>query len=252
MDLATIIGIIVGFGLIIGSILLDGSLGSFINVPGLLIVVGGTFAAALIAQKLPVVLGAFKVALNAFFDKTRSVEETTKTLMELADKVRKEDLLALESVNVEDPFMAKGVRMAVDGVPVEVIATTLTSELVAMRQRHQTGQKVFRFMAATAPSMGMIGTLIGLVNMLQALDDPSSIGPAMAVALLTTLYGAVMAFLIFGPVADKLEARTSLETASMRLTVSGLESIVKGDNALILKEKLEAYLSPSQRQQEAA
>jgi chemotaxis protein MotA len=143
--------------------------------------------------------------------------------------------------------MAKGVRLAVDGVDLAIIRTTLTAEMLALQQRHQRGQQVFRFMGGTAPAMGLVGTLIGLVQMLRTLHDPSSMGPAMAVALLTTLYGAVLAYLVFLPIADKLEQRTRSETTNMRIVLEGIESIVKGENAIIVRERLEAFLAPAER-----
>ena len=193
MDLGTVIGLVAATGLIIASMLMGGSIGMFINIPSILIVIGGTIAATLVAQPMKKVLGAFKVALNAFTDKTPAVDETAAEFQTLAGKVRKEGILALENETFTNEFMAKAVRLAVDGVATETIRETLESEMSAMKQRHVDGQKIFKFMAATGPAMGMIGTLIGLVQMLQNLSDPSSIGPAMAVAMLTTLYGAVIA-----------------------------------------------------------
>lgn len=252
MDLGTLIGLLAGMALIVGSILMGGTLGMFINIPGILIVFGGTLAATMVSAQLKTFLNAFKVATQAFFNKTPSAEQIVGKVQELAATVRKEDLLALENVNIEEPFIAKGVRMAVDGVSVEVIKQTLLRELASLRERHESGQKVFKGMSSTAPSMGMIGTLIGLVQMLSALDDPSSIGPAMAVALLTTLYGAVLAFMIFGPIADKLGSRTADETRNMKIFLECLESIVNGENQMIIKEKLDAFLAPKQRERAAA
>ncbi|MEZ4224536.1 MAG: MotA/TolQ/ExbB proton channel family protein [Polyangiaceae bacterium] len=252
MDLGTLIGIIVGFGLIIGSIMMNGSLSSFMDVPSALIVVGGTAAATLIMEKMQNVFSAFKVAKNAFLQRQSDATKTIQTILELSNTARREGILALESVEVEDPFLAKGLRMAVDGIPREEIRETLTVELVSMKARHTRGQKLFKFAASTAPSMGMIGTLIGLVQMLQTLDDPSSIGPSMAVALLTTMYGAVLAFLISGPIAEKLSRRTAEESANMSVIIEGIDSIVKGHNAAVIKDKLEARLSPKERSEEAA
>ena len=248
MDLATIIGLIAAFALIIGSMLLGGSLAAFVNAPGLLIVVGGTFAAAFINQRMVHVLGAFKVMLQAFFDKTANMEELIPTIIGLAQKARKEGLVALEGETIDDEFLARGVRLGVDGLSPEMIRATLMSELAAVKRRHERGQKLFKFMEATAPAMGMIGTLIGLVQMLQTLSDPSAIGPAMAVALLTTLYGAILAFVIFGPIASKLESRTADEVAAKSLAIAGVESILKGDNTMLIQSKLEAYLSPVERE----
>lgn len=252
MDKATLIGIIAGFGLIIGSIVMGGPLGAFINIPSLLIVVGGTIAACFIMESMKHAIGAVKVAKNAFFEKGADATETIKQILELSNTARREGILALENKKVDDDFLAKGLRMAVDGIPREEIRETLTVELVSMKQRHQRGQKFFKFSAATAPSMGMIGTLIGLVQMLQTLDDPSSIGPSMAVALLTTLYGAVVAFFICNPIAEKLERRSSEETTNMTVVIEGIDSIVKGHNASVIKDKLEARLDPKSRSEPEA
>lgn len=248
MDIGTLIGIVAGFGLVIYAMLMGGTLDMFINLPGLLIVVGGTVSATLISQAMSNALNAFKVAFHAFLDRTKSVEETTKIIHDLADRVRKEGLLAAENVQIDDYFLSKGMRLAVDGVSSEIIRETLTKELLSLRERHQMGQQIFRFMGTTAPAMGMIGTLVGLVQMLQALEDPSSIGPAMAVALLTTLYGALMANLIFNPLADKLNHRTLAETRNIKVIIEGIDSIVKGENAVIMKERLQAFLTPKEKQ----
>jgi chemotaxis protein MotA len=251
VDIGTLSGILIGFGLIIGSILLDGSLGSFINVPSLLVVLGGTVAATLVMERMENVIGSLRVAKNAFFQKGGDAVATIQIILELSNTARREGILALENKKVDDPVLAKGLRMAVDGIPREEIHETLIVELVAMKQRHTRGQKLFKFMGSTAPAMGMIGTLIGLVQMLQNLSDPSSIGPAMAIALLTTFYGAVAAFMVCNPIAEKLERRTSEETANMTVVIEGVDSIVKGHNASVIKEKLEARLAPGQRTQEA-
>ena len=252
MDIATVIGTILGFGLLIGAILLDGTLGAFFNVPGLLVVVGGTIAATFMMESMQNVVGTMKVAKNTLFNKGSDSIATIQKILELSNTARREGILALETVVVDDPFLAKGLRLAVDGLPREEIRETLTVELVAMRQRHTRGQKMFKYMGTTAPSMGMIGTLIGLVQMLQTLDDPAAIGPAMAVALLTTLYGAVMAFLMCNPIAEKLERRTAEETANMTVVIEGVDSIVKGHNAAVIKDKLQARLPPKDRPTEAA
>ncbi len=247
MDIATLIGIVGGFALIIAAILLESPLSSFINVAGLTVVIGGTIAATLIMQKLPVVLGAFKVALNAFFDKAESPRQIITQIVELAGKARKGGMLALESEKINNVNLDRGVRMAVDGVEPSEIINTLNIEMDSLVKRHETGQKVFKFMCTTAPSMGMIGTLIGLVQMLQTLSDPAAIGPAMAVALLTTFYGAVLAFLVFGPIAEKLEDRTKHEEMLIEIIISGIEGITKGISQSILEDKLIAFLSPAMR-----
>jgi chemotaxis protein MotA len=156
--------------------------------------------------------------------------------------------VALEGEQIDDPFMARGVRLGVDGLSPELISETLKSELASIKQRHERGQQIFKFMSSTAPSMGLVGTIIGLVQMLKSLDDPDKIGPSMAVALLTTLYGALLAFLVFGPIAAKLATRTAEEVAVKKLAIAGVESILKGDNSMVIQSKLEAYLSPDERE----
>ncbi len=250
MDIATIIGIIGGFTLIIVSILMGSPLSAFINIPSIMIVVGGTIMATLIMQKLNVVLGSISIAMNAFFDKTEPPEKLIKQIVDLAAKARKGGLLALENEKISNPYLARGIRMAVDGIEPQEIIQTMTLELTSLLSRHSTGHKIFRFMGATAPSMGMIGTLIGLVAMLRTMNDPSSIGPSMAVALLTTLYGAILAFLVFNPIAEKLEDRTKHERILLEVIVNGIDGITKGINQTILEDKLMAFVEPKKRKKE--
>jgi chemotaxis protein MotA len=251
VDIATLLGLVLAFGLIIASIMMGGSLTLFIDIPSVLMVFGGTVAATFIMESMGNVLGAMKVAKNAITQKGSNPALTIQTILELSNTARREGILALENQKVDDPFLAKGLRLAVDGLPREEIREALTVELVSMKQRHVRGQKLFKFMASTAPSMGMIGTLVGLVNMLANLENPSAIGPAMAVALLTTFYGAVIAFVVCGPIAEKLERRTADETANMTIVIEGVDSIVKGHNAAVIKDKLQARLAPNDRPEEA-
>jgi chemotaxis protein MotA len=247
MDLGTIIGMVVGLGLIAGSILLDGSLMAFFNVPGLLIVVGGTFAATLVKAKMSFVFGAVKIAMKTIIDKQIPLERLVEQIHELSQTARKEGVLGMENVEVEHPFLERGVVMAIDGLEADFVVSQMTRELGELRRRHMRGQDIFRFMAGTAPSMGMIGTLIGLVNMLRALDDPASIGPAMAVALLTTFYGAVLAFLFFAPMAEKLGDRSSDEVLRGQLAIAGIEAIINGDNKNLVQTRLDVLLEPKAR-----
>ncbi|MEM7409188.1 MAG: MotA/TolQ/ExbB proton channel family protein [Myxococcota bacterium] len=251
MDIATLVGIIAGTVLIVGSMATGGDLGSFFNVPGLAIVVGGTIAATLINESLSQVLGAMKVGLQAFFEKKASPDQTIEDVVQLAAKARKEGLVSLENDVIEDEFLARGVRLGVDGLDPDAVHSILGAEMKTMKQRHQRGQAIFKFMGSTAPSMGMVGTLVGLVQMLKSLEDPAAIGPAMAVALLTTLYGAIIAFVICIPIASKLEHRTDEEVAAKSMAISGVESILKGENSLVIQSKLETFLTPAQREARA-
>lgn len=247
MDIATIIGIVGGLALILISILIGSPLAAFINLPGIMVVFGGTIMATLLMQKLPVVLGAVKVAMIAFLDKGETPDKIIQQIISLSGKARKGGVLALENETIKNDYLARGVRMAVDGIAPQEIINTLRIETDSLLIRHETGHKVFKFMGATAPAMGMIGTLIGLVQMLQTLSDPAAIGPAMAVALLTTFYGAVLAFVIFNPIAEKLEVKTKEEEILLEIIINGVDGIARGTNQMILEDKLISFLSPKSR-----
>lgn len=247
MDISTPIGIALAFGLILGSIMLNSSLGAYYDTPSVLIVAGGTVAAALISENLPQVKIMFTTIGKSFKKPPGDPVANIAKIVELSKIARREGILALESQKVDDPFLNKAIKKAVDSVPPDEIREALSAELLSMKDRHKRAQGLLKFCAATAPSMGMIGTLIGLVQMLQNLSDPSSIGPAMAVALLTTMYGAILAFVVFGPLAEKLGRWSDQEGASMTIVIEGVDGIVRGQNAMVIKDKLEARLSPKLR-----
>ena len=249
MDLATIFGIFSAFGLVILAIATGGGLSLFVNPPSLMIVVGGTFGTILINYPARDVLGAFKVVKNVFFAKQSNVEEITKNFVEFATKARREGILALEShvQEIENEFLKKGLQLSVDGLEPQAISEILETEMEVMKARHQFGAEIFTTMGTYAPALGMIGTLIGLVQMLQSMDDPSSIGPAMAVALLTTFYGSVLANLVCMPVAGKLRTRSREEALVMEMIISGVVSLSNGDNPRILEQKLLVFLPPGKR-----
>jgi chemotaxis protein MotA len=228
--------------------MLGGGILPFVDIPSVIVVFGGTFATCFINQKLEYVLSGFKCAIQAFLDRSRPKAEMIPVIVSLANKARKEGLVALEGELIDDPFLARGVRLGVDGLSPDVIKEALIGELSAMKERHDRGQKLFKFMAGTAPAMGLIGTIVGLVQMLQNLADPDAIGPAMAIALLTTLYGALIAFLICGPIAEKLVNRTGEEVTVKKMAIIGVDSILKGDNAMVIESKLAAFLSPKERE----
>jgi len=251
MDLATVAGIILGFTLIVGAIMLDGGIVFFIDVESLMIVGGGTLAATLISFPLGKVLGVAKVLRNAFLSRTTSAMEAIRQLVQFAEKARRDGILSLETLvsEVDDEFLRSGIRLAVDGVEPDLIKDILNTELAFIEERHRTGQSIFITMGTAAPAFGMIGTLIGLVLMLQTLSDPSSIGPGMAMALLTTLYGALAANVVFLPIAEKLRNRTNEEILIKELTIEGIMSIQSGDNPRIVQQKLLAFLAPKARLQ---
>ena len=252
MDIATITGIVSGIALIVISISLGGSgFGIFINIPSVMIVLGGTIAATLINFPLKEVLGVFSTVKNAFMHSQQSPVEVIKMLVRYATIARKEGILALDSYTeeIEDDFLKRGIQLAVDGTAPELIKDILTTELAFLEDRHSLGQGIFNSMGAFAPAFGMIGTLIGLIQMLVSLSDPSGIGAGMAVALITTLYGAFLANIFFLPIAGKLRVRTQTEILVKEVIIEGILSIQSGDNPRVVEQKLEAFISPKLRQQ---
>jgi len=249
MDIATLLGIVSSFGLVLIAIFMGSGLGLFLNAPSLMIVVGGTIGTTMINYPLKDVIGVIGVAKNAIFTQKSDTSILTQQLMAFSAKSRKEGILALEGdiKDVDDEFLSKGVQLSIDGLEPNEISDLLEIEMDFIRSRHQLGAEIFTTMGTYAPAMGMIGTLIGLVQMLQNMDDPSSIGPAMAVALLTTFYGSVMANIICMPIAGKLKARSKEEMLVKEMTVAGVISLSSGDNPRILEQKLNAFVPPNRR-----
>ncbi len=248
MDLATIIGLVSGTILILFSILIGGSLMLFFNVPGLLIVVGGTLAATFIKFTMADVIGSISVAMKAFLVKMEAPENIITEMVEFTRIAKKEGLIALEKETPSDPFSAKALRYLSDGYDEGLIADMLNKDIRLMSQRHTTGQNVFKGMGDSAPAFGMVGTLIGLVQMLSSMSDPAAIGPSMAVALLTTLYGAVIANLITLPIADKLALRSEQEQLNKSIIVEAAIAINRGVSPMVLEESLKIFLNPKKRQ----
>lgn len=250
MDIGTLIGLLAGLGLIVGSIMFDGgAIGGFLDIPSVFVVIGGTAAVTFIMYPLGVVIGTIKVGMKTFFVRSGDYTTLIDQIVMMAEKARKESLVSLEKVPVDDPFIKKGVQLVADGTEEGLVRSVLETEVAFMQRRHAQGQGVFKGMGTMAPAMGMIGTLIGLVKMLQNLADPASIGPAMAVALLTTFYGAILANMVFLPMAKKLEERSAEESLYMEIAIEGIISILHGEHPSIVKEKLYAFLSPALREE---
>jgi chemotaxis protein MotA len=249
MDLATVLGIASAFGLVILAIAMGGGIGLFINIPSLMIVVGGTFGATMINYPLKDVFRAVSIVKNAFFSSNLSADEIVKKFVDFGGKARREGILALEAdiSEVDDAFLGKGLQLSVDGLEPQAIQTIMDTEVEFLRERHQLGSEIFSTMGTFSPALGMIGTLIGLVQMLQAMDDPNSIGPAMAVALLTTFYGSVMANLVYIPIAGKLRTRSKEETLVKEMIIQGIISLTLGENPRILEQKMLAFIPPKER-----
>jgi chemotaxis protein MotA len=224
----------------------------FMNVPAILVVIGGTIGATLVKNPLQLVLQTLRVAGKAFLHRLPSPAVLNEEIVELAKQARKNGILALENVDIDYDFLAKGVTMGVDGVELDKIRAVLHNDIRSTIGRHKTGRAILEGMGQAAPAFGMIGTLIGLVQMLATLDDPSSIGPAMAVALLTTLYGAVLANAVFLPLAGKLKVRSEEELQLMLMCIEGVAGIVDADNPAAIDQRLKVFISPKLRDQENA
>ncbi|WP_028877042.1 flagellar motor protein PomA [Teredinibacter turnerae] len=252
MDLATIVGMVGALALIVISMLMSGELGMFVNAPSLVIVVGGTIFAVMAKYGLGQFLGAVKVAGKSFSSKLPDPNMLIDEIVALADEARKGGLLSLEGKEVSSDFLQRGIQLLVDGHDPDVVKTLLSIDKNKAMERHTVGASIFAAMAEMAPAMGMIGTLIGLVAMLANMDDPKAIGPAMAVALLTTLYGAVIANAMCGPMADKLKLRAGEEAMIKSLVIDALLAIQGGQNPRVIDSMLRNYLPEGKRTVEAA
>ena len=250
MDLATVAGIIIAFSLVVGAIMSGGSLMLFVDFPSILIVLGGTIGATLINYPFGYMLEVLKVIRKTFFSSVEPPSAIIAQFMDYANRARREGILALEPVikEVKDDYLRKGLQLTVDGFEPQIIQDILELEIGYREDRHDLGAEMMLVMGAFAPAMGMIGTVIGLVQMLQSMNDPSAIGPAMAVALITTFYGALLANLIFLPMAGKLKTRNKEEILNMEMILNGILCISNGDNPRIVAEKLNSFLPPKQRQ----
>lgn len=250
MDIATIIGFVLGSVFIVTSMSMVGNLEWFWSTSSVMITIGGTICATMINYPLSKFFNAFRTLKHIFQVRQLEPGEVIHKIIELANIARKEGLLALEEAadEIGDDFLKKGVLLIVDGTDPELVRNILETELIFIEGRHKESQGIFETMGVLAPAFGMIGTLIGLIAMLQQLDDPSTLGPAMGVALITTFYGSLLANFIFIPTAGKLKTRSSEEILLKEVMIEGLLSIQAGENPRIIEEKLKAFLSPSMRE----
>ena len=247
MDISTVAGLVLATLAIIGSILYGSPLSIFIDIPSVVVVGGGVIATTLIKWPMEVVKALVAIYMKSVFSTPVDSKAMIEEIQKLAETARRESVFALEKVPVEDKFLKKAVTLAADNRPPEVITSILSLEIAAMEDRHAKGVDMLEGMGADGPAFGMIGTLIGLVQMLQNMSDPSSIGPAMAVALLTTFYGSVIANVFTIPVAAKLKQRSKQESTKMNIIVAGVLGIVAGENPRVIREKLDSFLPPGER-----
>lgn len=251
MDIASVVGLLLAIGLIIGSILLGSApFTAFIDIPSVMVVIGGAIAAALISFPLASMLKAPKIALKVLLNKSEDRLELIKQIVSLAETARRDGLLALEPkiADIQHPLVRSGIQMAVDGTTPEIVEEVLRTEVEAMVTRHREGKGIMDQLGRFAPAYGMIGTLMGLIMMLQDMSDPSGIGAGMAVALITTLYGAIVANVFFSPFAEKLGLMSRQELVGMEIAIRGVMAIQSGESPRAIDQKLQTFLPADRRE----
>jgi chemotaxis protein MotA len=249
MDMATVLGFVFGLAVIIGTMLYEGGLGTFINIPAFAIVFGGMGCATMIHFSMKQFLGIFSVIKKTLFVKIADSNEVIKQMVNYAVINRRDGALSLEQeiAKVRDPFMAKGLQMLVDGQEESIIHERLGMEIQYTQERHGMGRKILEFMGSSAPSFAMVGTLIGLVNMLSEMEDPSKIGRGMATALVCTFWGAFVANMFLLPMAGKLGQYSKSEIIHMEMVLEGICAIAKGENPTIVRELMQVFVSVGRR-----
>jgi chemotaxis protein MotA len=246
VDVATIIGLAAAFGLVGWSIQVGGNLGGFVNIPAAAIVLGGTFGSLLVHFPMSRLIGLFGILRKTLVFAQPKPDEVINKMVKYAERARREGMLALEddSETETDEFLRKGLRLAVDGTDPQLLEKIMLTDVHQIENRHFEGAKILAAGGSFAPAFGMIGTLIGLVNMLSTLSDPAQIGAGMATALVTTFYGAVLANTLFLPLAGKLETRSREEILNKEMVIDGIMAIQSGDSPRIVEEKLKSFLPP--------
>lgn len=249
MDIGTIIGILCGFSLVVVAMVQGGGVSWFLDGPSAMIVMGGTLGATLISYPLGDILSVFTVAKNVFRKKKFDTAKVIRQFIQMSKTSRRDGILSLQSATtkIEDPFMVKAITLILDTPDPSGVTDILETEIDFLAERHRLGAEIFTTMGNFAPAMGLVGTLIGLVQMLKQMSEPSSIGPAMAVALITTFYGVVLANLVFLPIAGKLRARSAQEITMKQLIVNGALAIQAGDNPRVVEQKLHSFIAPRER-----
>lgn len=247
MDIGTIIGLVSGTGLILSAIFMGGSLSMFIDPASILIVIGGSLATGFIKFSMSDVFNTIKVVMKAFLFKADSQNTIIEDMLKYAKIAKSEGLIALEKEKPEDEYAAKALQFLSDGIDEGLIEAMLKKDIKMMQDRHSVGKEFFKELGGAAPAFGMIGTLIGLVQMLGNMNDPASIGPSMAIALLTTLYGAIVANLVYLPIAYKLEYRSDEEKGNKNIILEATIGITRGTPPMVLEESLKIFLDPQTR-----
>ena len=252
MDLGTIFGLVGTWMLILWAMMAGGGLGIFIDVPSLIMVGGGSITVIILCFPTKYVKNAIKIIKQGFFHKPQSIDQLIQDIVSYAEIARRDGILSLENVtkDLDDQFIVSGIQMAVDGTDPELIEQIMENDLDNLIERHSVNKAILDALGKYAPAFGMIGTLVGLVIMLQNMDDPSKIGPGMAVALLTTMYGAVIANAFAMPLADRLARRSGEEVLRKTIVIKGVMAIQSGDNPRVVEQKLRTFLPISERPSE--
>lgn len=250
MDIATLIGLLFGIGIISGTIVMGGGAMAFVHVPSMCIVIGGMLCSVLIHFSMGQFLSIFSIVKKTFLIKIMSPSELIQQMVNFAAVSRRDGALALEEQirKVNNKFIEKGLQMLVDGQEEDVVREMMDLEIQYIQERHGQGKKILEFMGSSAPAFGMIGTLIGLVQMLQNLSDPAGLGKGMAIALITTFYGAFIANMVFIPLAGKLGIYSKAEVLAMEMTMEGICAVSRGDNPTVVREKMQSFVSPNKRE----
>jgi len=249
MDIGTIVGLIGGAGVLLVSMVMSGGIRPFIDYPSMMVVIGGSLASVLLSSPLPEFFNLFRVVKKLFKNRPEDHRQLIAQIVSLAETARRDGLLALEArlEEIQNPFLVLGIQMAVDGARPEVIQDVLNNEMATVAARHQKGKLLLELFGKYGPAFGMLGTLIGLIIMLGNMKDPDSIGPGMAVALITTFYGSIIANVFALPMADKLSSLSKHELLGMEIILRGVMSIQSGDNPRVIEQKLSTFLPPNQR-----
>jgi chemotaxis protein MotA len=251
MDLTTLVGLLLAWGAVILSVLLEGGgLGAFLNLPAALIVIGGTLGVTVVGLPMRHAAGAVGVLMRAFFGRRVEAVEVAELFTTLIRRARREGVLALESEvkNIPNEFLRMGLQLVIDGTSQELLKEILDTEIKAMRTRHAVGQQIFTNSGGFAPTLGIIGTVMGLVNMLGKLDKPDEMGRNIASAFVATLYGVSIANLLFLPIANKLRANSEEEQTAYELAIEGLLALQAGESPRVAAARMRSYLSPRSKQ----
>lgn len=250
MDFVTLLGVLGGFALVIVAIFLGGSPSNFIDVPSLMIVCGGTISALFVNFPYEEVAHSLKSAVMMFTSRKVNMGDVVETMVRIADLSRRNGIIALENVQTSNAVLRKACQLIADNAAPDIIKDMLRIEIMAMKRRHNISITIFNKLGGYAPAFGMIGTLIGLVQMLTNLDDPKMIGPAMAVAILTTFYGAMLSYLVFLPIAGKMRARSMQDEQVLFVIFEGARCILDNNNPRLVYEKLSSFIPPKERKNE--